>query len=278
MIAGTTVIRAEVGKIGAFLRRDLLVAWNYRLALLSDMVTLVAQTIIFYFLSLMVDERKLPNFGSMQSSYMAFVAVGIALGTLLQVGMGRMVSAVRSEQLTGTLESLLMTPTSPLTIQLGLVAYDLLYIPIRTVVFLVLVHVVFGVDFHWSGILPATVIGIVFLPFVWGLGAASAAAVLRFRQVTGVVGLGGFALSVGSGAYFPLNLLPEWVAAVNRFNPIAMALDGLRMALLGGASLGRVGHQILLLAAFSVLSLAAGIAAFHAAFQKERQAGTLGIY
>jgi len=285
MIAGSAatrrsavVIGAEIGKIAAFLRRDFLVAWNYRLALLSDMVTLVAQTVIFYFVSLMVDERKLPNFGSSQSSYMAFVAVGIALGTLLYVGMGRMASALRSEQLTGTLESLLMTPTSPLTIQLGLVAYDLLYIPIRTAVFLILVRMVFGVNFHSSGILPAVAIGIVFLPFVWGLGAASAAAVLRFRQVTGVIGLGGFALTVGSGAYFPLHLLPWWVAAVNRFNPIAMALDGVRMALLGGASWTRVGHQILPLAAMSMLTLAAGLAAFHLAFQKERQAGTLGIY
>ncbi len=158
MIAGSAatrrsavVIGAEIGKIAAFLRRDFLVAWNYRLALLSDMVTLVAQTVIFYFVSLMVDERKLPNFGSSQSSYMAFVAVGIALGTLLYVGMGRMASALRSEQLTGTLESLLMTPTSPVTIQLGLVAYDLLYIPIRTAVFLILVRMVFGVTFIQAG-------------------------------------------------------------------------------------------------------------------------------
>ena len=43
--------------------------------------------------------------------------------------------AFRNEQLMGTLEVLLMTPTTPATIQIGSVVYDLVYVPLRTGLF-----------------------------------------------------------------------------------------------------------------------------------------------
>ena len=41
-----------------------------------------------------------------------------------------------------------------------------------------------------------------------------------------------------SGAYFPLALFPEWVQSVARLNPIAIALEGMRAALLGSSLVG----------------------------------------
>ena len=97
---------------------------------------------------------------------------------------------MQQEQLAGTLESLLMTPTSPATIQVGAVVYDLIYIPIRTAVFLVVIALAFGLDFYASGLLPALVVLVVFIPFVWGLGVASAGATLTFRRAPGSSGSG----------------------------------------------------------------------------------------
>ncbi len=115
---------------------------------------------------------------------------------------------MQQEQFAGTLESLLMTPTSPATIQLGSVVYDLIYIPIRTAIFLVIIAFAFGLDFHASGLLPALVVLLVFIPFVWGLGVASAGATLTFRRGSGIVGLASTVLVLFSGAFYPLDVLP----------------------------------------------------------------------
>ncbi|MDR7554837.1 MAG: ABC transporter permease [Armatimonadota bacterium] len=282
MIAGREhgwgAVGQEVGKLAAFLRRDLLTALSYRLAFVSDLINLIAQVVVFSFVARLVDPARVPVVGEARPTYLAFVVVGIAISALLQLGLSRVGSALRNEQLLGTLESLLVTPTSELTILVGLVAYDLLYLPVQITVFLVVAAVLFGVEVHLSGIVPAAAVFALFVPFAGGLGAASAAAVLRFRRVPAVVGLVGYGLAVGSGAYFPRELLPGWVAGFAARNPVAVALDATREALLGGGSWAAVTPALLVLAPTSLLALAGGVWLFRLALRSELRTGTLGQY
>ncbi|MBI4260077.1 MAG: ABC transporter permease [Actinobacteria bacterium] len=269
---------SEVRKVGAFVRRDLITAWSYRLGFFADAINLVAQTVVFSFVGKMVDPTVLPSFGGTRATYMGFVALGIALTGFLQVGLGRMVTAIRTEQFMGTLESLLMTPTRQTTLLLGSVAYDLAYVPIRTVLFLAVVSISFGVDLRSSGVLPAAAVVLLFIPFVWGLGIASAAGVLTFRRGAGLYAWFGYGLTLLSGAYFPVDLLPGWMGALAGLNPIAVALDASREALLGGAGWGDLIGPLAYLAASAVLALGAGMAALQLALRRERRLGTVGLY
>lgn len=274
----STVVLEELGKLPAFLRRDFLVAISYRLVFVGDAARLFVQAFLFYFVGLMVDPAKLPSYGGSQVSYMEFVAIGIVLAGFVQVALGRIAGAIRREQMTGTLESLLITPTATATIQVGSVVYDLVYIPFRTAVFLVLIAVGFGLQFDLSGLLPAVVIVIAFVPFVWGLGVVSAAAMLTFRGGSTGVGLGVTLMTLASGAYFPLELLPDWLANIAEYNPMAIAIDGMRDAILGGAGWSEVGPTVAFLVPCSLLTLAAGVLAFRLASRRERRRGTLGLY
>jgi ABC-2 type transport system permease protein len=272
------VLLEEVRKLPAFVRRDFLTAWSYRMAFFSDIVNLIGQGLLFYFVGLMVDESKLPSYGGAQVSYLEFAAVGMALSVFVQFGLQRVAAAVRAEQLMGTLESLLTSPTATPTIQVGSVAFDLVYLPLRLVLFLVSLAVAFGLAFQTSGILPAAAVLLAFLPFVWGLGVASAAMMLTFRRGAGVIGIGVVGMGLISGAYFPLSLLPGWLEATSAANPIAIAIDGMREALLGGAGWGAVTGALALLAPLSVVSLALGVTAFRLALRRERRIGTVGQY
>jgi ABC-2 type transport system permease protein len=269
---------AEAAKLPAFVRRDFLVAWSYRLSFFSDLTGLVVMVATFYFVGLMVDPTKLPQFGGGRVSYLEFVIVGIMLTAFVQLALARVQAAVRTEQMQGTLESLLTTPTAPLTVQLGSVSYDFLYIPIRTGAFLAVTAALFGLDLDPGGILPAAVIVVVFAPFVWGLGVASAAVVVTFKRGTGGVALGTTLLALTSGAYFPLELFPSSVEAVAELNPMAVAIQGLREALLGGAGWSAVGRDLLVLAPMSAVTLALGVWGFRLALRRERRRGSLGLY
>ena len=265
-------------KIAAFFRRDLLVLWSYRTAFFSDWINMLAQVLVFYFLNRIVPADRLPTFGGEATSYIQFVTVAIALTAFVQISLGRLVSAVGTEQNQGTLEALLTTPTAPTTIQLGSVVYDLLYIPLRTAVFLALMTGLLGVRLSAAGILPTAVMFLVFIPFIWGIGVISAAAVLTFKRGQGLVGIGTVVLTITSGAYFPIQYFPGWLRRVAELNPMTTVLQAARESLLvhpDWSAVWRVVPQVLPLAA---VTLTLGVFAFRVALARERRRGTLGMY
>lgn len=278
LAARATSVLQEAGKVPAFVRRDLLVALSYRTAFAGDLLVLLTQVVIFYFVGQMVESSSLPTYAGASSTYLEFVSIGIAVGVFVQLGLGQMARVLRTEQLTGTLESIFVTPTSLTTIQFGSVAYDLVYVPIRTAIFLGFTAVVFGLGFHLDGVLPALALLLVFVPFVWGLGLVGAASVLAFKRGTGVTAAIGAVLTLGSGAYFPLDLLPGWAQELARLNPVAVTLDGMRTALIGGEGWGSLHGDVLVVAGGAAAAIAIGVACFHAALRHERARGTLGLY
>lgn len=272
------LVVGEVAKLPAFLRRDFVTALSYRVYFVSDVLGLFSQALLFYFISEMVDAGELPSYGGSSTTYLEFVVVGVAVGVFVQFALTRVAAALRQEQLQGTLESMLATPTAPGTIQLGSVMFDLVYIPVRTLVFLAVMTAAFGLDFEASGVAPATLVLLAFIPFVWGLGVLSAAVILTVRRGAGVAAIAGGLLALLSGAYFPLSLLPSWLQEVAEWNPIAIALDGMRSALLAGADWPETAADLAVLTPMSLISLLFGMGAFRLALRHERVRGTLGVY
>lgn len=272
------VVAGELRKLPAFARRDLRIQLSYRTAFLTDGFGLLMQSLIFYFVGKLVDPTKVPDVGGSANPYIAFVTVGIALSAFIALALGRVTTAIQREHLIGTLESVLTTPTAYPTLQLGSVAYDLVYVPLRTAVFLGIVTALYDVDLVYSGAPAALLTLLVFIPFVWGLGVVSAAAVLTFRRGAGLVVVFGSLLSFGSGAFFPLTLFPAWAADLLRWNPVAVAMKDIRQALLQGASLADVAPGLLIIAGSATLTLGLGVIAFRAAVSRERRKGTMGVY
>ncbi len=95
------------------------------------------------------------------------------------------------------------------------------------------------VAFAADGLLPTIVMILFFIPFVWGLGTIAGAGILTFKRGGASLGLLALGLNVTSGAYFPLTLFPDWVVALAEKNPIAIAMNSSRQALLGTGLGGR---------------------------------------
>jgi ABC-2 type transport system permease protein len=270
--------RGELWKLPAFMRRDFLVAWSYRMAFVTDWLGLFVQVVIFNFVGKVVDPAAIPTYDGQQPTYLEFVAVGIAISSFMAVALGRIYNVIRQEQLQGTLESLFLTPTSHATIQLGSVVYDLAYVPIRTVLFFVMVTVFFPASFYWSGLMPTVAILVAYIPFVWGIGVMAAAWTLTFRRGTAMIGIFTTIATLGAGTYFPTDVFPTWLQAIVQYLPLTVVLQGSRDALLGGAGWADVLPTIAYLIPFGIASMLGGLWAFHAAILRERRSGTLGTY
>ena len=86
-------------------------------------------------------------------------------------------------------------------------------------------------------------------------------------------------LGLASGAFFPLALLPDWLQTLAEANPVAIAMEGTREALIGGAGWdARSAPTSSCWSSLSGAALFAGIVAFRAALAREHRRGTLGLY
>jgi ABC-2 type transport system permease protein len=269
---------AEVWKIPAFLRRDLLTMLSYRAAFVGDLMAIAIQALTFGFIAKLVDPSALPSYNGVQAGYFEFVMIGVVIATVSGLLLQKVSMAIRQEQMIGTLESLLVTPTHPTTVQAGSAAFDLLFVPVRMGVLLLVVALTLGLDFQGDGILPSIVLLGCFVPFVWGLGLIAAGVVVTFRRGGGVIGVAMAMLGLASGAFFPLALLPDWAQAIAEANPVAIAIEGTRGALIGGTGWEGVGASVLILLPLSALAVFAGVLAFRAALARELRNGTLGLY
>ena len=269
---------AEARKVPAFMRRDLLVLLSYRTAFASDLLFILIQAAMFGFVAKLIDPSKLPEYGGVRAGYFEFVMIGVIITTVSGLLLQRVSTAIRQEQMIGTLESLLVSPTSATTVQAGSIAFDLFFIPIRMAVLLVVAWLTLGLAFDASGVMPSLVLLSAFVPFVWGLGLVTAAAIVTFRRGMGLLGVFMSILGLASGAFFPLSLLPDWLQRLAEANPVAIVLEGTREALIGGAGWDAVGTNVLLLGAVSVLAVVGGVKAFRAALAREHRRGTLGLY
>ena len=79
---------------------------------------------------------------------------------------------------------------------------------------------------------------VAFLPFTWGLGLVGAAAVVTFRRGGNATGMAVTMLGLISGRVFPIALLPPLLRTIAEWNPFAIAIDGIREALIGGTGWG----------------------------------------
>jgi ABC-2 type transport system permease protein len=271
-------LTGEAAKLAAFVRRDFRITLSYRMGALTGLLGIAGQVLAFSLLGKLIDPAHMPIFDGTRATYIEFVAIGLCLNMTVLLLLHELSRALRTEQMIGTLESLLVTPTRIGTLQAGSTLFNLLYVPLRLCLFLAAIAVVFGIHFHTDGILPATVLMLEFLPFLWGLGLIAAGAVLTFRRGSGAIGTGVAVLGLGSGAFFPLTVLPSWLAHVAALNPLAIVLTALRAALIGGAGWHDLATPLIVLLPLALVSVAAGIFCFRIFLQRERRLGTLGLY
>jgi ABC-type polysaccharide/polyol phosphate export permease len=233
---------------------------------------------MFYFTGRLVNVGTLPTYNGHRASYFEFVLIGMVLGAVIQIALNRVSAVMRQEQFAGTLESLLMTPTASFTVQFGSVMYDLIFLPIRLVVFVAIFAVAFGLHMEVGGIPQAIVYLVAIIPFVWGLGLITAGLTMTIRKGAAFVGLGVAFLVLGSGAFFPVGVLPGPVESTAQANPLAITMTGMREALIGGAGWGHMGHDLAILLPVAIISLVIGTLTFRIGVRRERKRGTLGLY
>ena len=267
-----------INKLFAIFWKDLLGVISYRLGFFGQLIMPVFMIASFFFLSRLLEQASLPELERYGSDYFSFAIVGIVFTTFSGLFLNTLAATIRQGQTMGTLEQVLTTQTSLGTYLVGSSFYSILWGTTVSVGFWALGVLVFGADFHNANLVSSFLILVLSMIIMLGLGLFSGSFVLVYKQgdpLNLLVSSGSFLLS---GVIYPVAVLPNWLQIGSWMLPHTYALEGLRMALLQGATVSQVAPQLGALMVFAAVIFSVSILFFKYAVRRVRVEGSLAQY
>jgi ABC-2 type transport system permease protein len=263
--------------IGLFFMRDLAIARSYRFAFAFDALTTVANVAVFFFLSKLIAPAALGDDQDLSEGYFGFAVVGLALLGMADSGISAFAGQLRTDQTTGTVEALAATPPPFSLLVASSGAYPIARAGVTAAATLGVAAIGFGfrpdIDLAGAGTCALVLVGMI--AFTAGIGLAIAAATLLLKQTARLTALASIALTVFSGAYYPLDVLPQPIEAVASAVPITWGIEAVRAALLGG-DVSEVKVVALIFAGAG--SVAVSLLAVELSARRAKRRGTLTSY
>src|SRR5438046_905236 len=187
------------------------------------------------------------------SNVAIFVFVGYAMYNWLSALLWGAGTALRQEQLRGTLEAVFVTPASRLVPLFGPGVGTLLPMALTFASNFLALRFFFGIFPPIGAVIQAAIIVVLGIPALYAIGTLFAASVLRFGEVAPIVQLIRGMFVLACGITFPVAMLPLWAQVWAWLMPPTYIVEDLRRVLLQGAGLGEVApHNAIVLCGIAV--------------------------
>jgi len=271
-------VKGVIFKIYAFIKRDFLIEKSYRLEFFLRLISVFFFLVIFYFVSQLFKQSPISHLAPYGGDYFSFVLIGIAFFGYLNFGLNSFSDFIRREQLWGTLEGQLVSPTRILTIIGFSSVWQFIYTTFETLIYLIFGTFIFGVSLRIGNIIQIFLILILTVTSLVGLGMISASFILVFKRGDPLNWLITNFSTLLSGVYFPVTILPIWLQKISSLIPFTYTLNTLRHALLSGSSGITPLRDMFILVFFSIVFLPLGIFSIHYGLRKAKIKGSLGQY
>lgn len=265
-------------KICAFIKRDFYIHISYRVAFIFEWVSILVTVATFYFISGLVDQGAAPYLKEYQAGYFPFVLIGIAFSGYLSTALQSFSSNIRYEQLLGTLEAMLVTPTKIPLIVIGISVWDFLFTSITTVISLLFGALFFKVDLSQMNFLASLLILVMTIVSFSSIGIISAAFIVVLKKGNPINWMINTFSGLFGGVFFPIEMLPKKLQVISHLLPITYSLRGLRHAILQGYSFKMLMPDMLILLSFCVILFPLSIWIFKKAVDKAKLTGSLAHY
>lgn len=167
------------------------------------------------------------------TNYVVFLMIGANAYMILASAFATMGYWVRSEQETGTLEAIYLTPTSVLALAGGVALYSAIRnFSLGFVAYVIGCLAFLTNPFQGEGLLALSFVFVGLLP-LYGMTFLFGALVLRAKEANALVNLMQWVVSFFVGIFFPVTALPPLARALALLFPPTWAVHGVRSALLG---------------------------------------------
>jgi ABC-2 type transport system permease protein len=264
--------------IAAFIRRDFLAESSYRLSFILGALATLANLAIFYFIGKLFGGTLSPQLEPYGAGYFAYVFTAMAFFGYIGTGAGSYAGRLRLEQMQGTLEAELSTPLGMIPFLASMSAWNFLFATFELLVYALAGVFIFKLDFsgaNWP--IAALVFALSTVCFA-ALGILSSCFVVLFKRGNPLAWvLNNFEGLLG-GVYFPVTVLPGWLAAVSCLLPVTYAVRAFELAVHKGAGLSELKSGLLVLFISDLILIPSGAWLFSLSVKHARKTGTLGEY
>ena len=265
-------IAAHLSAAGAVVERDARVFVSYRARTVTQFFGLAMSMLIFYYVSQLVDPTV---FGSPEA-YFTFVATGLLVTNVLQSALVMPV-VVRQELVAGTFQRLITSPFGAIAGLISMLIFPMLLSCVVATVGFIGVALIFDLPVTWSTAPLAVPVALLGALSFSTIGLVIAASVILFKQAPGVAAVLAL-LTLSSGVYFPIDLLPGWLSWIADVQPFTPAVELLRHLLIGSSGEMAPGAALLKLIAFVLLLIPVATFVLRLAVERSRKRGTILEY
>lgn len=272
------MIRLSIEKVYAFVKKGFIIMTSYKLNFLLTLATMVAQALSFYFIGQLFGGAISSFLVPYGGSYTSFVLWGVAFQGFIVTSLTSFGNEIRREQLTGTLELVLLSPTRLMTVLFCSAVWSNLFAAVNAFCIIVISGAFLGLELTSVNV-TATVLMLAFTVLsTMGIGMISAGIILVTKMGEPVTWVFTTLTILFSGVYYPIEVLPKIFQSVAALLPLTYGLEGMRLALMRGVSIGFLVDKVAVLLVFTFVTWPLGYLIFRLGFNKARADGSLAQY
>ncbi len=265
-------------KIYALLKKDFILESSYKLGFIMNIFSVCASLLIYFFIDRLFGNQINSYMQEFGVNYFSYVLLSMAFFSYIGVGIGSFSSRIRLEQLQGTLESLLLTPTKIEIILLSMAIWNIIFSTFDVLIYFIFGIFLFKINFTNINFLSAfTVLFLTIISFS-SLGIISASFVLVYKRGNPTAWLISTLEGVVGGVYFPVSVMPGYLQILANCLPITYAIRAMELAIYKGYNIYQLKNELLFLLLFSIILFPLSLKAFKKAIYSACCQGNLAQY
>jgi len=264
-------------KAGSFIKRSYLLQMSYKLEFFLRLFFAFFNILTYYFVAKLIGTSAAPYLKPYGGDYFSFVLIGIAFSTYLMVSLRSFSESIRDEQMMGTLEAMLVTPTDTTAVITLSALWSFIVASLRVFLYL-LIGIFLGAKIANINVIGAGILLVLTVICFGSIGILSASFIMIFKRGDPINMLFMSTSELFGGVFFPVELFPGALQGISHLLPMTYSLNGMRHALLQGYSLGGLAPDILALIIFSLILLPLSLLIFRYAVVRVKEEGTLVQY
>jgi ABC-2 type transport system permease protein len=269
-------------RVRAFIIRDFQLERSYRLAFFLRILSVLAVVTTFFFMSRIFTGGgsdcpcAASPFAQWRDPLAAWI-IGLAVLNYFMTGFSSLANAIRSEQAQGTLEGILMTPISIMSLITSSSAWGFVQATFFSSLYFFFGWLLFGVRFRGSFLLALALLLLTTLVLA-SLGILSASFAMVFKRGDPFAVFLGTGSALFSGVFFPTQLLGGGFAQISKVLPPTYGLDGIRRVLIEGQGFSEVSAPLFTLLGFLLVLFPFSVWVFSRAVRRAKREGSLIQY
>ena len=282
--------RGKVTVLKMFIKRRLKQWTYYRFSFLMDMINMVVDLAIIFFIAQFFVGRPPPFLSAFNNDYISYAILAIVFNRFLASALSAPADGMAESFWSGRLEALMLSPVNPEWLIIGLSLWDFVHSLIFIALYLIVGIGMFGARVYNPNYGVAILVLVMAVVAVFGLGLMAASLFSLIEAKRGQDPLRWFVstmVGLVSGVYYPLLSMPKALQILACFFPHTYVYDAARRALLGGLTIEKtlMIHRLLpldpilidmlMIVFFAAWTVPLGYYMFKLGIKKSRKDGNL---